>query len=96
MPKEITPHRGLPMEIQVTKKNGILELFQREKVIKSCMNAGATQEVAERVADEVAKIILDKIQTSEIRAAVLSNLSKENPVLVMKYMEYELTKNKSP
>ena len=84
------------MEIHVTKKTGVLEPFQREKIIKSCMNTGATQEAAEKVADEVAKIIQDRIQTSEIRALVLSSLSNENPAWVMKYMEYELTKNKSP
>jgi transcriptional regulator NrdR family protein len=87
---------GGPMEIHVTKKTGVLEPFQREKIIKSCMNTGATQEAAEKVADEVAKIIQDRIQTSEIRALVLSSLSNENPAWVMKYMEYELTKNKSP
>jgi transcriptional regulator NrdR family protein len=86
--------RGELMEFQVIKKNGALEPFQREKIITSCMNAGATQEVAERVADEVAKIVKDKITTVEIRAAVLSNLSEKNPAWVMKYMEYELTKKK--
>ena len=83
------------MEIQVTKKDGALEPFQREKIVKSCVNAGATQEVAERVADEVAKNVRDKIPTGEIRAAVLSNLSKEDPAWVMKYMEYEQKKKKN-
>ena len=82
------------MEIQVIKKSGALEPFQREKIIKSCVNAGATKEVAERVADEVAKNIHDNITTSEIRALVLSNLSDKNPAWVMKYMEYEQTKKK--
>ena len=83
------------MEIHVTKKSGALEPFQREKIVKSCVNAGATQEVAERVADEVAKNVRDKIPTSEIRAAVLSNLLKENPAWVMKYMEFEQKKKKN-
>jgi len=82
------------VEIQVIKKSGALEPFQREKIIKSCVNAGATKEVAERVADEVAKNIHDNITTSEIRALVLSNLSDKNPAWVMKYMEYEQTKKK--
>jgi len=84
------------MEIHVTKKTGVLEPFQREKLIKSCMNAGASLEVAEKVADEVAKNIQNNISTSEIRALVLSSLSNENPAWVMKYMEYELTKKKTP
>jgi len=82
------------MEIYVTKKTGVLELFQREKLVKSCVNAGASLEVAEKVADEVAKHLQNDVSTSEIRALVLSSLSKENPTWVMKYMEYELTKKK--
>jgi ribonucleoside-triphosphate reductase len=84
------------MEIHVTKKTGVLEPFQREKLVKSCMNAGASLKVAEKVADEVAKYIQSDISTSEIRALVLSSLSNENPAWVMKYMEYELTKKKTP
>ncbi len=84
------------MEIHVTKKTGVLEPFQREKLVKSCVNAGASLEVAEKVADEVAKQIQNDISTSEIRAVVLSSLSNENPAWVMKYMEYELTKKKTP
>ncbi|PIU12904.1 MAG: ATPase [Hadesarchaea archaeon CG08_land_8_20_14_0_20_51_8] len=84
------------MEIQVTKKSGVLEPFQREKLIKSCMNAGASLEVAEKIADKVAKHMQNNISTSEIRALVLTNLSNENPAWVMKYLEYELTKKKTP
>jgi 2-phosphoglycerate kinase len=84
------------MEIHVTKKTGVPEPFQREKLARSCMNAGASSEVAEKVADEVAKHIQNNISTSEIRALVLTNLSNENPAWVMKYMEYELTKKKTP
>ena len=82
------------MEIHVTKKSGALEPFQRDKIIKSCVGAGTQQAVAERVADEVAKSIREGMPTSEIRAAVLSNLSKEDPALVMKFMEYEQKKKK--
>lgn len=84
------------METQVTKKSGVLEPFQREKLIKSCMSAGASLEVAEKVVDEVAKYIRNGISTVEIRALVLNSLSDKNPACVMKYMEYELTKKKTP
>jgi transcriptional regulator NrdR family protein len=83
------------MEICVIKKTGTPEPFQREKLVKSCTSAGASLEVAEKVADEVAKHIQNNTSTSEIRALVLSNLSNENPAWVMKYMEYELTKKKT-
>jgi ribonucleoside-triphosphate reductase len=82
------------VEIQVTKKDGAVEPFQREKIVKSCINAGATREVAEKVADEVAKNLHENITTVEIRALVLSSLSDKNPAWVMKYMEYEQTKKK--
>jgi len=82
------------MEIHVTKKTGVPEPFQREKLIRSCMNAGASLEVAEKVADEVAKHMQNNVSTSEIRALVLTSLSDENPAWVMKYMEYEMTKKR--
>ena len=84
------------MEIRITKKTGVPEPFHREKLVRSCMNAGASMEVAEKVADEVAKYVQNNISTSEIRALVLTSLSNENPAWVMRYMEYELTKKKTP
>jgi 2-phosphoglycerate kinase len=84
------------MEIYVTKKTGVPEPFLREKLVRSCMNAGASSEVAEKVADEVAKHMQNNVSTNEIRALVLTSLSNKNPAWVMRYMEYELTKKKTP
>jgi len=78
----------------VIKKSGKIESFSKEKIVNACMGAGATQKVAKKIANEIAKTAHDKITTSEIRAAVLSKLKKENPAWVKAYLAYEKVKKK--
>ena len=82
------------MSIMVVKKSGKLEPFQKEKIVRSCMRAGATAKISEKIADEVAKTAYDKIHTIGIRAAILSKLRKENPAWEAAWLEYERTKKK--
>jgi len=81
-------------ESMVVKKSGKLEPFQKEKIVRACKGAGATAKVAEKIADEIAKTAHDKITTSEIRAAVLSKLKKENPAWEAAYLKHERAKKK--
>ncbi len=67
------------MKIKVTKRDGRLEDFDKNKIIKSCIEAGATEEIARKIANEVETKIYDKIPTSEIRCIILNELGKVNP-----------------
>ena len=79
----------------VIKKSGKIESFSKVKIVKACMGAGATQKVAKKIADEIAKVSIDKsLSTNEIRTAVLSKLKKENPAWEAAYLEHERTKKK--
>lgn len=82
------------MEIRVVKKSGESELFQKEKIVKACIGAGASPEVAQKIADDVAKTVRDQIPTSEIRTAILEKLRAENPALEATYLEHEKAKKK--
>ena len=78
----------------VTKKSDKIESFSKEKIVKACMGAGATQEVAKKIADEIAETAVEKTPTSEIRDAVLRKLKTENPAWEAAYLAYEKVKKK--
>lgn len=43
------------MNIYVTKADGAKQLFDREKVIKTCMRMGANREITEEIASKIEK-----------------------------------------
>jgi len=59
--------------------DGRSEEFDKEKIIRACIAAGAPQEVAEEIANEVEKKVRDGMTTREIRALILESLEKRNP-----------------
>lgn len=80
--------------VQVVKKNGKAEPFQRQKIVKSCIAVGAPADVAASVADEIEKAARDQMPTSEIRSMVLQRLGKIRPEWVKNWEKYEQTKPK--
>jgi len=78
----------------VIKKSGKIEPFSKAKIVTACMGAGATQKVAKKIANEIAKTATDKTSTSEIRAAILRKLKKENPAWEAAYLAHEKVKKK--
>ncbi len=66
------------------KKNSI-ETFDTKEIIRSCMNAGASQLLASKVATEITENIHDKITPQEIRSMIYDRLFKINPKLAEQY-----------
>lgn len=60
--------------MQVTKKSGEMEDFKPEKIAEGCKKAGASEEVANKVAEEVSKKVIDKMTTREIGEIVITQL----------------------
>ena len=85
---------GGKMAIQVVKRSGKTEPFQRQKIVRSCTTAGAPADVAASIADEIEKSARDKMPTSEIRAMVLQRLGEIRPEWVKNWEKYEQTKEK--
>jgi transcriptional regulator NrdR family protein len=77
------------MVLYISKKGGEREPFQPEKIVKSCMNAGASKKLAEKVAEEVSTIAYVEMPTEEIRAAVLELLKRFDPRTAKKYAEFK-------
>ncbi len=76
----------------IVKKDGSKEEFDKEKIKRSCLNAGAAPDVAENVANEVANLVYENMTTEEIRVLILSRLRKVDPPCVQKWMDYEKNK----
>lgn len=60
----------------VTKFDGRKEEFQREKIINTCIRAGASQEVANKIVNEIESMAYDGITTKEIYEMIKKLLEK--------------------
>jgi len=63
----------------VIKMDGSKEKFDPNKIVLACMNAGAPEDIAKKIASKVARSFKDKIHALEIRNIVLKELRKYNP-----------------
>ena len=80
------------MAINVEKKDGKKEKFERKKVVDSCVSCGAPRDVAAQIGDEVEKAVSDGVTTKEIRKMVLQKLGDIRQEWVKDWKEYEAKK----
>ncbi|MEM4566007.1 MAG: ATP cone domain-containing protein [Archaeoglobaceae archaeon] len=62
--------------MKVKKRDGRLEEFSKDKIVKTAVRAGLSVDKARKVAEEVEKKIYDGITTDEILSIVLSEIEK--------------------
>ncbi|RLE71800.1 MAG: ATP-binding protein, partial [Thermoprotei archaeon] len=65
--------------VKIIKVDGSSEEFDKNKIIQSCIKAGATEEAAREIADEVEKKVKEGTRTTQIRRMVLKRLRAKNP-----------------
>lgn len=75
----------MPKKLFVTKADGSREPFNIEKVKQTALRAGADDELANRVAAEVAKKAYDGITTRNILQIALKILDKKEPSVAARY-----------
>jgi len=63
----------------VTKADGTKQLFDREKVVRTCLRMGASRRTADEVAERVEKSLYDGIPTSKILQMTFRLLRKYKP-----------------
>ncbi len=80
------------MAVQVVKKDGKTEPFQRQKIVNACTAVGAPADVAASIADEIEKSARDQMPTSEIRTMVLDRLGKIKQDWANNWTQYDQTK----
>ena len=85
------------MKIQVIKKDGSLEGFEKDKIERVITAAGLSQEQAKKLADDIEKWAQnsDKNQTAvlQIRDQVLKELNNLNQFAANAFVWYEKTKD---
>lgn len=69
----------------VTKASGVKEEFQPDKILRTCIRAGATQRLADKVVKEIEKKAYDGISTREILQMTLALLEKQMPYVASRY-----------
>ncbi len=60
--------------MNVVKKDGSSQAFDKSKIASGCKKAGASDAVAKKVANAVAKKVKDGITTTEIGEMVIAEL----------------------
>ncbi len=80
--------------VKVVKRDGRIEEFIPEKIIVSCIKAGAPVGVAREVAAFVEAKAKVEMSTAEIRRFVLWLLHEKNPEWEKNWLRYEGTAKK--
>lgn len=69
----------------IVKASGETEKFDPEKIKRTCLKAGASEQLAERIANEVRRKSYNGISTKEILQITLKILNKEKPCVAARY-----------
>jgi len=69
------------LQFYVAKADGSRQLFDREKVAKTCLRMGLNRRIAYEVADEVEARIYDGIPTSQVLKLIFRLLRKRTPTI---------------
>jgi Holliday junction resolvase len=69
----------------VVKASGETEKFDPEKIKRTCLRAGASEELADKIVNEVTSKVYDGISTREILNIALKLLNKEKPQIAARY-----------
>jgi hypothetical protein len=69
------------LTVYVTKFDGTKQPFDKNKVVRTCLRMGATQETAQAIADEIESKLYDGISTRRILQMIFSRLKKHKPVM---------------
>ena len=72
-------------QILIRKNNGDLVPFNPEKIKSTCLRAGASEELATKIANNVASKIYRGVKTKEIMRMALRLLDKEHPAVAARY-----------
>jgi transcriptional regulator NrdR family protein len=79
--KEPNSLRWITLTVYVTKFDGTRQAFDKNKVVRTCLRMGATQETAQAIADEIESKLYDGISTRRILQMIFSRLKKHKPVM---------------
>ncbi len=74
---------------EIKKRDGTVEEFVPEKIVVSCMKAGADLETARGISNEIKRTLNEKTDSRELREKVLSLLEEKNPEWKENWLVYD-------
>jgi HJR/Mrr/RecB family endonuclease len=69
------------LPVFVTKADGSRQIFDREKVVKTCLRMGANRQIAYEIAEKVEKRLYNDISTNKILQMIFRLLRKHKPTI---------------
>jgi hypothetical protein len=69
------------LSVFVTKADGSTQLFDRKKVIKTCLRIGVDRRIAVKIADEVESFVYNGIPTHKVLQIALKLLREHKPTI---------------
>lgn len=69
------------MPVFVTKADGTKQLFERKKIMRTCLRMGASRKVAEKVAERIERSVYNGVETRKILKMVFRELGKHKPAV---------------
>ncbi len=69
------------MSVYVTKADGSRQLFDRGKIVKTCLRMGANREIAEEISGKIESEIYDGVSTEWILDRIFRLLQEHRPVI---------------
>jgi len=69
------------LPVFVTKADGSKQLFDREKVVRTCLRIGANRQIAFEIAEKMEKRLYDGISTDKILQMIFRLLRKHKPTI---------------
>jgi len=75
--------------MKVKKRNGKLEDFDKNKIIRACKKAGASEKDANDIVESLNDEIYDGISTEEIRLLVLRELHRRNERAAYEFRDHK-------
>lgn len=73
------------MPINIIKSTGEPQPFDKAKVRRTVLRSGVSEDIADRIADEVEKRVMEGMQTKEIYDMVVALLEREAPAASRRY-----------
>jgi hypothetical protein len=69
------------LEIRVKKADGSLQLFDREKVARTCLRMGANKHAADEIAEKVERRLYDGISSAKILQIIFQFMRRHKPTV---------------
>ena len=86
----------LVIMVYIIKADGSKQLFEKNKIIGTCMRAGVNEQIANEIANTVSRRVHENMTTHEIYHIVLNELDKRNHISSFIYRLREAVANIDP